>query len=111
VFYGTLKSEVERIWGKNHHVVFDVDVVGAKNLKDRYGNKALLVFIKLPSFEELETRLRLRSTETSDQLQTRLEKVRHELEFEQYADTVILNDTLESAQNAIVQKITDFINR
>lgn len=109
VFYGTLKSEVERIWAKGHHVVFDVDVVGAKNLKQMYGDKALLMFITLPDFETLENRLRSRSTETAEQLDMRLGKARHELEYEKYADVRLINDVLENAQQRAQQIVTRFI--
>lgn len=109
VFYGTLKSEVERIWAKGHHVVFDVDVVGAKNLKQMYGDKALLMFITLPDFETLENRLRSRSTETAEQLDMRLGKARHELEYEKYADVRLINDVLENAQQKAQQIVTRFI--
>lgn len=109
IFYGTLRSEVGRIWAAGHHVVFDVDVVGSKNLKEMYGDKALLMFIRLPDFETLETRLRKRSTETDEQLQTRLNKARLEMEYEQYADVTVLNDNLEDAQQRALQIVNDFI--
>lgn len=109
VFYGTLKSEVERIWAKGHYVVFDVDVVGAKNLKQMYGDKALLMFITLPDFETLERRLRSRSTETAEQLEMRLSKARHELEYEKYADVRLINDVLENAQQRAQEIVTRFI--
>lgn len=110
IFYGTLKSEVQRIWAKGNHVVFDVDVVGSKNLKEMYGDKALLLFIRLPNFETLETRLRARSTETTEQLSTRLNKARLEMEYEQYADSTVLNDNLENAQQHALQVVSEFIN-
>jgi guanylate kinase len=110
-FYGTLRSEAGRIWAKNHHVVFDVDVVGGKNLKDMYGDKALLMFIKLPNFETLENRLRSRSTETAEQLATRLDKARHELEYEVHADVIVVNDSLEEAQQKALSIVSQFITQ
>lgn len=111
VLYGTLKEEIERIWAMDNHVVFDVDVVGAKNLKEMYGHRALLMFIKLKSVELLEQRLRNRNTETDAQLATRLDKARRELEYEQYADVVILNDDLATAQQNALQAVSSFINQ
>lgn len=110
VMYGTLKEEIERIWAMDNHVVFDVDVVGAKNLKEMYGPNALLMFIKLNSVEQLEQRLRNRNTETKEQLEMRLEKARREMEYEQYADVVILNDDLATAQQNAMQAVSSFIN-
>jgi guanylate kinase len=110
VYYGTLHKEIERIWKKNHHTVFDVDVVGSKNLKEMYGNNALLLFIKLPSFEVLEQRLRARSTENNEQLETRLNKARHEMDYEKYADVTILNDDLEMAKQKALLAVSQFIN-
>jgi guanylate kinase len=111
IFYGTLKSEIERIWQKGNHVVFDVDVVGSKNLKEMYGDKALLLFIRLPDFETLENRLRARSTENDEQLNVRLNKARLEMEYEQYADVTVLNDNLETAQQHALQVVSEFINQ
>lgn len=110
IYYGTLKSEITRIWAKGNHVVFDVDVVGSKNLKEMYGDKALLLFIRLPNFETLETRLRARSTEDDEQLNVRLNKARLEMEYEQYADNIVLNDNLETAQQHALQVVSEFIN-
>lgn len=110
IFYGTLKSEIERIWAKGNQVVFDVDVVGSKNLKEMYGDKALMLFIRLPDFETLENRLRARSTEDDEQLNVRLNKARLEMEYEQYADYTVLNDKLETAQQHALQVVGEFIN-
>lgn len=109
-YYGTLRSEIERIWSAGHHVVFDVDVVGSKNLKEMYTNRAMLMFIRLPDFETLEKRLRNRSTETDEQLHTRLNKARLEMEYEQYADVTVLNDDLAQAQQYALKVVNDFIN-
>ncbi len=96
-FYGTLKSEIARIWNNGKAVIFDVDVVGGLNLKKQFGEKALAVFVQPPSYEELEKRLRGRSTETEDKIRQRMEKARKELSFASKFDVVILNDDLDTA--------------
>jgi len=96
-YYGTLKSEVERIWAKGKHVIFDVDVVGGLNIK-KYGKEnALAVFVMPPSVEELEERLKLRSSETPETLKKRLDKANNELTFAGKFDKIIVNDDLENA--------------
>ncbi|MFA4852932.1 MAG: guanylate kinase [Bacteroidales bacterium] len=96
-YYGTLKSEVERIWAKEKHVIFDVDVVGGLNIK-KYGKEnALAVFVMPPSVEELEERLKLRSSETTETLKKRLDKVNNELTFAEKFDKIIVNNDLENA--------------
>lgn len=94
-FYGTLKSEVERIWNKGHHVVFDVDVKGGINLKKIYGEKALSVFVMPPSIETLEKRLRRRNTDSEESIRARVKKAFTEIDYYQYFDIIILNDKLE----------------
>jgi guanylate kinase len=94
-YYGSLKSEIERIWGLGQHVLFDIDVNGAISLKKLYEEKAFTIFIKPPSFEILEERLKLRKSETPEVIATRLEKARHELEYEPIFDFVLVNDQLE----------------
>jgi len=102
IFYGTLKSEVERLWNEGKIILFDVDVKGAMNLKKYFSDKALTIFVKPPSLDVLRERLLQRGTETPESLQVRLEKASFELTFEPYFDVVILNDSLEKAvQNAI----------
>lgn len=96
-FYGTLRSEVERIWRKGHHVIFDVDVKGGLNLKKQYGDLALAIFVKPPSVEALEHRLRLRATEPEEKIRMRVAKATKELSFETLFDKVVVNDTLEHA--------------
>lgn len=96
-YYGTLKSEIERIWSNNHTVIFDVDVIGGLNLKRIFGDKALAIFVKPPSYEELEKRLRFRSTETEDKIRQRMEKANTELSFAKKFDLVLVNDNLETA--------------
>ncbi len=96
-YYGTQVSEIERIATNGQCPVFDVDVVGGLNIKKMYGDNALAVFIRPPSFEILESRLRSRATDSEESLQKRLNKVKQELTFEQEFDQVIVNDKLEDA--------------
>ncbi len=108
-FYGTLKSEIQRIWKKGNAVVFDVDVIGGLNLKKQFGEKALSLFIKPPSVEELEKRLKNRSSENVDSLTKRLSKAKYELSFAEKFDEVVLNDDLTTAINSANQIINKFI--
>ena len=94
-FYGTLHSEIDRLHECCKHVVFDVDVQGAMSIKKMYPEQTLSIFIKVPSMEELERRLRSRNTETEISLQRRLEKARHELTYEKEFDVVLINDNLD----------------
>ncbi|MCH1436552.1 MAG: guanylate kinase [Flavobacteriales bacterium] len=109
-FYGTLRSEVERIWAKGKHVIFDIDVIGGINLKNQFSENALSVFIKAPSIAVLKQRLSERNTETQSQLEMRLNKAEKEMSYAKEFDLVIINDDLEIAQQEAFQKITDFIN-
>ncbi|MDW7695077.1 guanylate kinase [Flammeovirgaceae bacterium SG7u.111] len=97
LMYGTLKSEIERIWDSGNHVIVDVDVVGALNLKKYFGDKALAIFIKPPNVDVLIERLTNRKTETPKALEKRIKKAKHELSFEQKFDLSILNDKLDQA--------------
>jgi guanylate kinase len=94
-FYGTLRSEIERLHQIGRHVVFDVDVKGALSIKHLYPAQTLSIFIKVPNLDILEKRLRARGTETEVSLQKRLNKVREELAFEKEFDQVLINDDLE----------------
>lgn len=95
--YGTLQAEVERIWRKGHHVIFDVDVKGGINLAKKFGERALSVFVMPPNVEALEKRLRFRATEPEEKIQMRLAKAKRELDEAVHFDTVLLNDNLEQA--------------
>lgn len=108
-FYGTLKSEVDRIWAKGHHVVFDIDVVGGLNLKKQFGDKALAIFIQPPSFKELERRLRGRETDSEEQIKRRLAKAEEEMEKANEFDVRVLNDNLEDAVAEAKELISNFI--
>jgi guanylate kinase len=109
-FYGTLKQEVERIRNEGTHVVFDVDVVGGLNIKKLYGEDALAVFVKSPSLEVLEKRLRERSTEDETSLQKRLGKAKKEMLFEEKFDVTLVNDKLDETLLRVRKIVTGFLN-
>lgn len=108
-YYGTLKSEVERIWRKQHHVIFDVDVIGGLNIKKQFSDICLSIFIKAPSIAELESRLKKRSTDSEETIRKRLEKAEYELGFAPQFDRIIVNDRLEKATEETFQIIKDFL--
>ncbi|NNE55260.1 MAG: guanylate kinase [Flavobacteriales bacterium] len=109
-FYGTLKSEIERIWGNGKNVIFDVDVVGGINLKKHFGDKALSVFVQPPSIEALATRLRGRASETEESIARRMAKAAQELTFADQFDHILVNDDLEHAKAEALQTITTYLN-
>lgn len=96
-YYGTLKSEIQRIWDEGKNVIFDVDVKGGLNLKKYFGDKALAIFVKVPSMEILEQRLRDRGTESSDSLSRRLFKAKFEMSFQDKFDVVLVNEDLPTS--------------
>ena len=108
-FYGTLKSEMQRIWSKGKTVIFDVDVVGGLNLKKEFKDDAMAIFVQPPSFEELENRLRGRSTETEDKIRQRMEKAAKELAFAEEFDHVLVNDNLLEAFKKAEELVKDFL--
>lgn len=108
-FYGTLHSEVERIWSMGKTVVFDVDVIGGLNIKRQFGAQALSVFVQPPSVEELEKRLRARSTETEEKIQMRMSKARQELALADQFDIRLLNINLDEACREAHQLVRDFV--
>lgn len=110
-YYGTLKSEIERIWKDGKVVIFDVDVVGGLNLKRIFGENALAIFVKPPSFEILEQRLRSRNTETEDKISMRLSKAKQELETAPQFDTVLVNDNLDWACEEAYDTVRNFIKK
>lgn len=110
-FYGTLVSELERIWSEGKTVIFDVDVVGGLNLKKIMGENALAIFVQPPSFEDLERRLRSRSTETEEKIAVRLEKAHIELDRAPEFDYILLNDDLEKAFKEATEIVRKFIPR
>jgi guanylate kinase len=96
LFYGTLKSEVQKIWNDSGIVIYDMDVVGGVNLKKQFGEESLSFFVKVPSIEELEERLRSRGTETEEKIQMRISKAKQEMEFENQFDITLINNNLEN---------------
>ena len=109
--YGTLKSEIERIWQKGSTVIFDVDVIGGVSLKRIFGDKALSIFIQPPSIEVLEQRLRDRNTETEESLKKRIERAEMELKYSNQLDVVVVNNDLETAINETEAHVNNFLNR
>ena len=109
-YYGTLKSEIERIWNDKKHVVFDVDVVGGLNLKKHFGNNALAIFIQSPSMDVLIERLRNRATESEASLNKRIDKAKHEMTYSPSFDSIIINDQLEETIEVAEKKVKDFLN-
>ena len=109
LFYGTLKSEVERIWQRGQTVVFDVDVVGGLNIKKIFGDQALSLFVKAPSVEVLRQRLVARGTDSEEKIAQRLAKAEYELTFADQFDVVIVNDVLEEAYLETEKTIRDFL--
>jgi guanylate kinase len=108
-FYGTLKSEIERIWKKGHHIIFDMDVVGGLNLKKQFDKNALAIFVMPPSIQHLENRLKMRETETSESIARRLGKAEVELQTAEQFDKIILNDTLEHAFIEAEKVVNEFL--
>lgn len=108
-YYGTLKSELERIWNDGHTVVFDVDVVGGVNIKKIFGDQALSIFVKAPSVEVLRQRLIGRGTDSMDKIEQRVAKAEYELTFADKFDVVIVNDNLETAFAEAEQAVRDFL--
>ena len=96
-FYGTLKSEVERIWANGHVILFDVDVKGGVSLKKYFGDQALSVFIQAPSVEELRRRLVLRGTDSEEDIEKRVAKASEEMTYADKFDYVLVNDDLQTA--------------
>jgi guanylate kinase len=108
-YYGTLKSEMDRIWKLDKTPIFDVDVVGAVNLKKYFGIDSLVIFIQPPSIEALEQRLKKRGTESDETLRKRVDKAAYELTFASQFDKVIINDNLEVKCREIVEMVEDFL--
>lgn len=109
-YYGTLRSEVNRIWESGGHVAFDIDVVGGINLKNHFGRRALAVYVKVPSMAILEERLRGRGTDSEEKIQQRLAKAEEEAQRADEFDVVILNDDLDRACAEAAQTVGDFLN-
>lgn len=108
-FYGTLKSEVERIWSNGKNVIFDIDVVGGLDIKNIYPEKTLAVFVKPPSIEELKIRLKKRETESMDKINMRVAKASIELATAPQFDHIIVNNDLNTALEEAYALVSDFV--
>lgn len=110
-YYGTLLSEVERLRNQGKHVVFDVDVVGGHNIKQRYGEEALFIFIQTPSLEVLRERLIARNTDSEESIRKRIDKAQWEIDYarDKY-DIRVVNDDLSKAKKTLAEIITLFVN-
>ncbi len=108
-FYGTLKQEIDRIWDCGKNVIFDVDVKGGLNLKTYFGDNALAVFVKAPSMEILEQRLRYRNTESEDSISRRMFKAKFEMSFEDHFDVTLLNQDLDQSIEVAQKLYRDFV--
>ncbi|MBO6013490.1 MAG: guanylate kinase [Bacteroidales bacterium] len=109
-FYGTLKSEVERLSNAGKTVLFDVDVKGGVNIKKYYGDRALSIFVQPPSIEELSRRLHSRGTDAEEVIQTRLEKAAYELTFAPQFDRIVVNDNLDDAKAEVLKLMNEFLS-
>lgn len=110
-FYGTLKSEVQRIWDKGHVIIFDVDVKGGYNLKKYFGDDALSVFIQAPSIDELRRRLVLRGTDSPEAIDRRVAKAAEEMTWAPKFDRVLVNDDLEKAFAEAEAMVSEFLKK
>jgi guanylate kinase len=108
-YYGTLKIEVDRIWKKGKHVIFDVDVVGGLHLKNQFKNKAMAVFVMPPSIQHLEKRLKMRETETPESIARRIGKAENEIKTAELFDKIILNDSLDHAFEEAERIVSEFL--
>lgn len=110
-FYGTLKSEVDRILGEGKNVVFDVDCIGGLNIKKIYGEQALSIFVMPPSVEVLRERLEKRGTDTPRVIESRLAKAEYEMSFAPRFDVIVCNDDFDRAKNEVLKLVSDFIKQ
>ena len=110
-YYGTLRSDVEKIWADDCHALFDVDVKGGTELKKLFPDTSLAIFIKTPTIEILLERLRDRLTESEENIQKRIGRARAELEYEELFDQTIINDNIIQAQAAAIKMTRSFINK
>lgn len=110
-FYGTLKSEINRIWSTGKNVIFDIDVKGGLNIKKQYPEQTLAIFVQPPSIEEMEMRLRNRQTDTEEKIVERVAKATKEIRFAKDFDVILLNDDLETAKKAAYNLVADFLKK
>jgi len=108
-FYGTLKTEVERIWAKGKHVIFDIDVSGGLRIKRKFPKETLAIFVKPPSIDELKIRLKNRKTESSDKINMRIAKASAELATAPLFDKIVINDDLDIALDEAYKLVSNFL--
>ena len=109
-YYGTLKKEVERIWASGKNVIFDIDVVGGLSIKNIFPMQTLAIFVKSPSIEEMERRLRHRNTDCEEKIKERVKKAEKEIKFAKDFDIILVNDNLEKAQEEAFDLVKKFVN-
>lgn len=109
-YYGTLRSEIERLWAEGKHVLFDIDVKGARAIKEAYGQQALSIFVKPPSFEILKQRLINRRTEDEASLHRRINRVREEMTYERIFDVTLINGDLDTALIDAERLVAQFLS-
>ncbi len=109
-FYGTLKTEVERIWAMGKHVIFDIDVSGGLRIKRKFPEQTLAIFVKPPSIDELKIRLKKRQTESEDKINMRVAKASAELATAPLFDVIVVNEHLDTALNKAETLVRDFVN-
>ncbi len=110
-YYGTLKNEAERIWKKGKHIIFDIDVMGGINLKEKYPERSLSVFVSPPSPEILEKRLRARNTDTEEALMKRIGKAGKEMLYAGKFDVILINDVLEETLEKAEKLVREFLKK
>lgn len=110
-YYGTLRSEVERIWALGKHVIFDIDVVGGLRLRSKFPDQALAIFVNPPSLEVLKERLAGRGTDSEEKLQERYAKAEHELSFADKFDVILNNFELETAKAEAEELVLNFLSK
>ena len=108
-YYGTLKSEVDRIWKMDHHVLFDVDVMGGINLKNKFGENALSIFVMPPSIEVLKHRLEARGTESDEKIRNRINKAVLEIKYARKFDVTLVNDDLGTTLREAEKLVAGFL--
>ncbi len=110
-YYGTLKSELQRIWANNKIPILDIDVKGAIHVQGQYPEQSVSIFVQPPSIEELKRRLEYRATESAEALQDRLNKAAYEISFRHHFNNIIINDNLQIACEEARHIISDFLQR
>lgn len=108
-FYGTLRSEIDRIWNRGNNVIFDVDVEGGLNIKRHFQHQAMLVFVMPPSLAVLTERLRNRATESEKSFEMRVKKAEREMEYSVHADKILINDKLEETLPEAIRIVKEFL--